>query len=115
MMSSSNKPDRNNASCVAMPMNTTTFTDFQHFVPANNSKPNMEPSKLVTKAANERIFAQPGTVKAAIQKFGGERPLVQRRLDQLEKKWEQDAHKTKPYSYQSKWVADPVTKTYKKV
>jgi hypothetical protein len=69
-----------------------------------------------TSAANRHVHPKPGSVKAHIQMFGGERPLVQQRLDQLNKKWEKDANKTqtKKRCKVVEWHASPKSKTYKK-
>lgn len=74
---------------------------------------------MTSAAANRRIYAKPGSVKERIQLFGGETPLVQRRLDQLTKKWELDANKVKSKNGgkpkpKTEWYASPKSGSYKK-
>ena len=80
-----------------------------------------KPPTLTSAAASRRSNAKPGSVKERIQLFEGERPLLQRRLDQLTKKWELDANKTgvikgktKKIEPKAEWYSSPKSGTYKK-
>ena len=81
----------------------------------SNNKNEAGPTNLHQRGPATSHHPKRGSVKAHIQMFGGERTVVQRRLDQLTKKWEKDANKVgKKKGLKTEWYASPKTGTYKK-